>query len=64
MFTARQIGILNSLVTFAAENVPGGLSKDEQTVARTVGRMALARGAHKETLRAAAKVEKAATSQK
>lgn len=62
MFTARQIGILNSLVTFAAENVPGGLSKDERTVARTVGRMAQARGQHKELLRAAAKVEKAATS--
>lgn len=64
MFTARQIGILNSLVTFAAENIPGGLSKDERTVARTVGRMALARGAHKETLRAAEKVKRAATSKR
>ena len=39
--TVRQIGILNSLVTFAAEHVPGGLSGDEREVARLVGKAAL-----------------------
>lgn len=34
---AKQLGILNALVTYAAENVPGGLSEDEQEVARIVG---------------------------
>jgi hypothetical protein len=34
---ARQFAILNSLVTFAAENVPGGLTPEEQEVARVVG---------------------------
>lgn len=33
----QQISILNSLVTFAAENVPGGLSEEEQEVAKMVG---------------------------
>lgn len=33
----KQLGILNSLVTFAAENVPGGLSPEETDVARLVG---------------------------
>lgn len=39
--TAEQLAILNALVTFAAENVPGGLSEDEQKVARIVGTAAL-----------------------
>ena len=34
---ARQFAILNSLVTFAAENVPGGLTPEEQEVVRIVG---------------------------
>lgn len=33
----KQLSILNSLVTFAAENVPGGLSPEETDVARLVG---------------------------
>lgn len=33
---AKQISILNSLVTYAAENVPGGLSDDEHVVVQTV----------------------------
>lgn len=41
---SRQVSTLNALVTFAAEHVPGGLSADEQEVARTVGDWAL-RGA-------------------
>jgi hypothetical protein len=39
--TTKQLVILNSLVTFAAENVPGGLSEDEREVARIVGAAAL-----------------------
>lgn len=39
--TAEQLATLNALVTFAAENVPGGLSEDEQEVARIVGCWAL-----------------------
>lgn len=35
--TTRDIAILNSLVTFAAENIPGGLSEDEEEIARIVG---------------------------
>lgn len=31
--TSREVGILNSLVTFAAENIPGGLSTEEHEVA-------------------------------
>jgi hypothetical protein len=38
--TPQQVGILNSLVTFAAENVPGGLSDEEAEVARIVGALA------------------------
>lgn len=38
--TSKELGILNALVTFAAENVPGGLSEDERKVAMIVGRMA------------------------
>lgn len=34
----RELSTLNALVTFAAENIPGGLSSDEQEVARIVGR--------------------------
>lgn len=39
--TSQQLAILNSLVTYAAENVPGGLSPEEQEVARIVGAAAL-----------------------
>lgn len=39
--TTKQLGILNALVTFAAENIPGGLAEDEQEVARIVGTAAL-----------------------
>lgn len=35
---AKQINILNALVTYAAENIPGGLTKDELEVAQIVGR--------------------------
>jgi hypothetical protein len=42
----KQLVILNSLVTFAAENVPGGLNEDEQEVARLVGQMLLAEKTH------------------
>lgn len=35
--TSQQKAILNALVTFAAENVPGGLSDDEREVAQIVG---------------------------
>lgn len=38
--TTKQLAILNSLVTYAAENVPGGLSEDEQEVAKIVGQAA------------------------
>jgi excisionase family DNA binding protein len=39
--TAREASILNALVTFAAEQIPGGLSETERSVARKVGRCAL-----------------------
>lgn len=39
--TPRQLAILNSLVTFAAENIPGGLAVDEREIAQIVGRWAL-----------------------
>lgn len=39
--TTKQLGHLNALVTFAAENIPGGLSKDEQQVAKIVGEATL-----------------------
>lgn len=42
--TSQQLAILNSLVTYAAENVPGGLSAEEQEVARIVGAAALLSG--------------------
>lgn len=42
--TSKQLVILNSLVTFAAENVPGGLSPEEREVARIVGAAALLSG--------------------
>lgn len=35
--TKRDLSVLNSLVTFAAENIPGGLKTDEQAVAKMVG---------------------------
>lgn len=40
MPTPRDFAILNALVTFAAENVPGGLTEEEQRVAQAVGRIA------------------------
>lgn len=39
--TAEELSILNALVTFAAENIPGGLSDDERAVAKVVGRWAI-----------------------
>jgi len=39
--TSEQLAILNSLVTYAAENIPGGLSVDEREVAQIVGKWAL-----------------------
>lgn len=39
--TAQQLGILNALVTFAAEHISGGLSADEREVAKIVGNWAL-----------------------
>lgn len=41
--TAQEVSTLNALVTFAAENMPGGLSHDEQEVARIVGTWAIDR---------------------
>jgi len=35
--TQQQLAILNSLVTFAAEHIPGGLSEEERAVAQIVG---------------------------
>ena len=35
--TTKQLAILNSLVTFAAENIPGGMSEEEREVAQIVG---------------------------
>lgn len=37
-------GTLNALVTFAAENVPGGLSEQERAVAQAVGRRTVTPG--------------------
>lgn len=37
----KDFAILNSLVTYAAENVPGGLTPEEKRVAEVVGRAAL-----------------------
>jgi hypothetical protein len=34
--TSKELKTLNSLVVFAAENIPGGLKSDEQEVARIV----------------------------
>lgn len=39
--TQHELAILNSLVTFAAENVPGGLTSEETEVAKIVGRWVL-----------------------
>lgn len=39
--TTQQLAILNALVTYAAENVPGGLSEEEREVAQIVGGWAL-----------------------
>lgn len=38
--TTQQVAILNSLVTFAAEHIPGGLSAEEREVAQIVGEWA------------------------
>lgn len=37
----KQIGVLNSLVTFAMENIPGEVTEDERDVAQIVGRWAM-----------------------
>lgn len=39
--TSRELTILNSLVTFAAENIPGELDPFETEVAKTVGTWAI-----------------------
>ena len=39
--TTQQLAILNALVTYAAENIPAGLSEDEREVAKIVGKWAL-----------------------
>jgi hypothetical protein len=41
--TTQEIVILNSLVTYAAENIPGGLNEQEQAVALIVGQWATQR---------------------
>lgn len=38
---SQQLSILNALVTFSAEHIPGGLSVDEREVAQIVGGWAL-----------------------
>lgn len=35
--TQKDLGTLNSLVTFAMENIPGGPNSDEEAVAKIVG---------------------------
>lgn len=35
--TRKDLATLNSLVTYAAENIPGGLNSDEAAVAKMVG---------------------------
>jgi hypothetical protein len=35
--TSRDLNTLNSLVTYAVENMPGGADEDEEVVARVVG---------------------------
>ena len=35
--TPQQLAILNALVTYAAENIPGGISDEEREVAKIVG---------------------------
>ena len=37
----EELAILNALVTFAAEHIPGGLSRQEREVAKKVGQWAL-----------------------
>lgn len=37
----REVAILNSLVTWTAENIPGGLKSDERSVAQIVGQWAI-----------------------
>jgi hypothetical protein len=39
--TDRQLAVLNSLVTYAAENIPGGLNDEEREVAKIVGMAAI-----------------------
>jgi hypothetical protein len=38
---SKQLSILNSLVTYAAEHIPGGLNGEEREVAQIVGLWAL-----------------------
>jgi hypothetical protein len=42
--TSKQLSILNALVTYAAETIPGGISDEEREVAQTVGSWALHEG--------------------
>lgn len=39
--TTKQLLVLNALVTYAAENIPGGLNAYEQEVTQIVGQLAL-----------------------
>lgn len=39
--TDDEVATLNALVTYAAENIPGGLTTGERTVAKKVGGWAL-----------------------
>lgn len=36
--TQEQLNVLNALISFAAEHIPGGLNEDEQEVAIIVAR--------------------------
>lgn len=44
MAAPRDFAILNALVTFAAENIPGGLTEEERRVAQIIGRIASQEG--------------------
>lgn len=39
--TQKDLGTLNSLVAYAAENIPGGLNSDEARIAKIVGLWAI-----------------------
>jgi hypothetical protein len=42
--TTQQLAVLNALVTYAVENIPGGPSPSELVVAKIVGRLTLDNG--------------------